>query len=195
MPPFQPSFDFGILQESNETDGAENAGGPNVLVGLNNSCLGKALAGVVEEMLKAADGVVDEGEAKSELDTALDSERETGDKAGDTQALEVQTNQRSSEVGERETVEGDGESRSGDSVPGGATEPCLLELVDTQMGRDRAIKALVNEDLLAFLLGDLCGCGSAMYILEDLKAQLQLFTHRTGEEVEMPAARAALEMF
>jgi hypothetical protein len=64
------------------------------------------------------------------------------------------------------------------------------------MGRDRAVEALVNEDLLAVLLRDLCGCGSAMYILEgSAKAQLQLVTHRTGEEVEIPAARAALEMF
>jgi hypothetical protein len=46
------------------------------------------------------------------------------------------------------------------------------------------------------LLRDLCGCGSAMHMLEgSAKAQLQLVTHRTGEEVEMPAARAALEMF
>lgn len=56
-------FSFGILQESNQANGAEETGSPDVLVGLDNSRLGETLASVVQEMLEAADGVIDEGEA------------------------------------------------------------------------------------------------------------------------------------
>lgn len=117
-------------------------------------------------MLDTADGVVDEWETESELETTLDSEGETGDEASDAQALEVETDDGSGEVGNGEAVEGDGECRAGDTVPGGATEPCLLELVDGQMGRDGSVEALVNEDLVAVLLGDLDGTGSAICTLD-----------------------------
>lgn len=117
-------------------------------------------------MLDTADGVVDEGEAKSELETTLDGEGKTGDEASDAQALEVKTDEGSGEVGDGETVEGDGESRTSDTVPGGATEPCLLELVDGQMGRDGSVEALVNEDLVAVILGDLDGTLGAIHVLD-----------------------------
>jgi hypothetical protein len=167
-------FDIGILQESNQTNSAENASSPDVLVGLNNGGLGETLAGVVEKVLDTADGVVDKGETKSELETTLDGKGKTGDEASDAQALEVETDDGSGEVGERETVEGDGESRAGDTVPGGATEPCLLELVDGQMGRDGSVEALVNEDLLTILLRDLDGTSSAVHILDRDRSSIAL---------------------
>lgn len=132
-------------------------------------------------MLDTADGVVDKGEAKSELDTTLDGKRKTCDEAGNAQALEVKTDEGSGEVGDGEAVESDGEGRTSDSVPGGATEPCLLELVDGQMGRDWSVEALVNEDLLALLLGDLDGTLSAMHVL-DFRSLIVL-VERTGWEM------------
>lgn len=154
-------FNFGILQESNEANSSEETGSPDVLVGLDNSRLGETLASVVQEVLEAADGVVDEGEAQRELDAALDSEGQTSGEAGDACALEVKSDKRGGEVGEGETVHGRGEGAAGDSVPGGATEPCLLYLVDGQMGRDGTVEALVDEDLVAVLLRDLGRTNSA----------------------------------
>lgn len=154
-------FNFCILQESNQANGSEETSSPDVLVGLDNSRLGETLASVVQEVLEAADGVVDEGEAQRELDAALDGEGETGGEAGDACALEVESDKRSDEVGEGEAVHGRGEGAAGDSVPGGATEPCLLDLVDGQMGRDGTVEALVDEDLVAVLLRDLGRADSA----------------------------------
>lgn len=57
------------------------------------------------------------------------------------------------EVGVRRS----GEGASGDTSPGRVTEPGLVELVDAQMRRDRAVETLLREDVVAFGGGELGG--------------------------------------
>lgn len=110
-------------------------------------------------MLHAAEEVEGEGEAKGELETALDGKGQAAESGGDAGALDMQANQGSGDVRGHVGVQGAGEGAAGDTGPGGCAEPGLLYLVDAQVGGDGTVQALVDEDLLALLEAELVGGG------------------------------------
>ena len=73
----------------------------------------------------------------------------------------MQAQQRLDEVAEAEDVEGAGEDGAGDAV-GDGEGPCCLGLVDSKVGRDGAVQALLDEDVVAFVLGEGLGCGESV---------------------------------
>lgn len=153
--PIYFSLLFHLLHESNQTNGTEDARSPENVVSLLDRGLGETLAHVVQEVLEAVDQVVHEGEAEGELEATLDDEGQAAESSGDAGSLEVQADDGGDEVGAHEGVHGGREGASGDSVPGRAAEPGLLQLVDAQVGGHRTVQALVDEELAAFLLGEL----------------------------------------
>jgi hypothetical protein len=100
-------------------------------------------------MADAVDEVVGEGVAEGKLDARLDGEGQVGEEGGDAGALEVPAEQRGDEVGGEESVRGTREGAAGDAGPGRVAEPDLVDLVDAQVGRDGAVEALLDEDLMA----------------------------------------------
>ena len=85
-----------------------------------------------------------------------------------------------------------GEKAAGDARPGGSGEPGLRELVDAEMGGDGTVEALVDEDLVALVFGDLGCCDLAGGWLSELEwahGHGQV-TYRACVEVVMLAVNA-----
>lgn len=106
-------------------------------------------------MLDAVDEVEGEWESQGELDAALDDERQSSEAGSQSSALDVEAQKRRGEVGGEVDVGGAGERAAGDTSPSGGAEPGLFHLVDAQVGRDGAVEALLDEDLLALFGGEL----------------------------------------
>lgn len=113
-------------------------------------------------MANAVDEVESEREAEEELDAALDDKGESSKRRDEAGALNVEAGERRDEVRGKVEVGDAGHGAAGDSGPGGGAEPGLLHLVDAQMGGDGAVLALVDEDLLALVVGELGGLGEAV---------------------------------
>lgn len=106
-------------------------------------------------MLDAVDAVVGKGESETELEAALESEGQAADGGSDAGALKVPAQEGRGQIRGHVGVHDARDGAAGDSVPGGAAEPRLLELVDAQMGRDGSVEALLHEDLVALVVGEL----------------------------------------
>lgn len=149
-------------------------------------------------MLDAVDEVEHEREAQQELDTAVDNPGHSSERGRKARALEVPAEEWRGEVSGEVEVGAAGEEAAGDTGPGGGAEPGLGELVDAEMGRDGAVEALVDEDLVALILGDLGRCDLAVRIWGLVPAIVFVGvasgSYRAEEEVVMPAA-IALAMF
>lgn len=112
-------------------------------------------------MPRAVDAVEDEREAEDELEGGLDGKGQVAKGGGDAGALEVQAEDGGDEVRGHVAVERAGQGDARDAVPGGAAEPRLLELVDAEMGGHGALQALVDEDLVAGVDGELVHAGGS----------------------------------
>lgn len=145
------------LQTKRKEQSAQSAGNPCHGLRLHNSRLVKALAQVEDQMPAAVDEVVGEGEAQQELDSVVHHGGHVGEGLGQRGALDVPAEQGSDEVRCEVDVRGAGEGAAGDTGPGGVAEPGLVELIDAQMGRDRAVETLLGEDVVAFGGGKLRG--------------------------------------
>lgn len=106
-------------------------------------------------MAQPVDEVVRKREGEGELDGAREDRRRRHG-GGDAGALEVPPEQRRGEVAGEVDVGGAGEGAAGDARPRRVGEPRLLHLVDAQVRRHGPVKALVDEDLVAVFVGDLC---------------------------------------
>lgn len=103
-------------------------------------------------MPQAVEGVVGERHRNGELGEDLECQRPGGEAGGEHGALEVPADSRRDQVEDAEDVEAAGEGNAGDTVEGGAV-PGDLRLVDAEMGCDRAVQALLCEDLVRGLGG------------------------------------------
>ncbi|KAF4120660.1 transcription initiation factor TFIID subunit 6 [Geosmithia morbida] len=121
----------------------------------DNFLFGEALSDVEDEVAHAVDEVVGEGEGEGELDAAGDDDGEGAESGGHAGALEVPSQQRGDEVGGEVGVGGARQGAPGDARPGRVAQPGLVELVDAQVGRDRAVEALPSQDLVALGRGGL----------------------------------------
>ena len=137
------------LQAKSKVEGAEQAEAENGAFAGADLLLGESLEQVVAQMTHAVDEVEDKGEAKADLDKALDSKGQ-GSEAGDQALrLDVEAGEGRNQVGEEVGVGGAGERAAGDTGPGRGGEPGLRALVDAEMGGDGTLQALLGEDVLA----------------------------------------------
>lgn len=140
------------LQAKSQVATTDEARYPQSSLSPLNLALGESNTQVVDQVLDAVDKVEGKGESKSELDGALDDEGQGSEAGSQRGALDVEAQERGGEICGEVDVGGAGEHAAGDTGPGGGAEPGLLHLVDAQVGGDGAVQALVDEDLLAFLL-------------------------------------------
>jgi hypothetical protein len=69
----------------------------------------------------------------------------------------VQAEERGDQIGEAEDVKAAAEDGPGDAIER-RTDPGDLRPVDGEVGRDGAVEALLDEDFVAFALGDRLAC-------------------------------------
>lgn len=101
------------------------------------------IPGQVAETVHA---VVGEGEGQGGLEQDLGGDGESTHGSNHGGRLQVPSESGRGEVGSGPQVESTGEGNTGDTVQGG-TDPADLGLVDAQVRGDRAVKALLSQDL------------------------------------------------
>ncbi len=149
------------LQAKGQVQATQQAGTENRALRQANGGLGKALAEIIRKMANAVDEVESERKAEEEFDATLDDKGEGSKRRDETGALKVEAGEGGNQV-RREVDVGDARhGAAGDSGPGGGAEPGLLHLVDAEMGGDGTTLALVDEDLVSLVVGELGGLGEA----------------------------------
>ena len=113
---------------------------------------------VEDEVAHAVDGVEGEGPGEEELDAALGSEGQGAHGRGERGALEVPAEEGRGEVRRAEDVDGAAEAGAREALPDGAAEPGLGLVVDLEMGGDGAVEALLGEDGIGVVGGELLCC-------------------------------------
>lgn len=101
------------------------------------------IPGQVAETVHA---VVGEGEGQGGLEQNLGSDGKSTHGSNHGGRLQVPAEGGRGEVGSGPQVESTGEGNTGDTVQGG-TDPADLGLVDAQVRGDRAVQALLSQDL------------------------------------------------
>lgn len=149
------------LQTESHVKRAENTRCPQKPLTCHNRCLLETDTSVVDKVLDAIDEVENEREAEEELHTSVDDPWHGSECGRKARALEVPSQKRGGEVAGEVEVGAAGEEAAGDTGPCGGAEPRLGELVDAEMGGDGTVETLVDENLVAFVLGDLCRCDGA----------------------------------
>lgn len=140
-----------MKSQESKGNSAGNAKANDSPARLDNGRVGQAAAQIPGQVADTVHAVVGERQGQGGLQEDLGSDGESGHSSNHGGRLKVQAKSRGGEVGSGPQVEGTGQGDTGDTVQGGA-DPADLGLVDSQMGGDRAVQALLSQDLGRVLL-------------------------------------------
>lgn len=135
-----------VRSQESKSKGAGDAQAHDGPTGLDNGGVGETGTGVPEQVTKAVQAVVGEGEGHDGLEHDLGGDRESTKSGNQRGRLQVPAKEGRGKVGSREEVERAGESDTANTVQGGQ-DPANLRTVDTQVRRDWAVQALLGQDL------------------------------------------------
>lgn len=113
---------------------------------LDDLLIGDSTTKIPNQVADTVHAVVDEGEGHQTLEADLGDERKGSEGSGHGGGFEVPAQHGSGEVCSRVEVQAAGEDETGDTVSATA-DPGDLGTVDGKVRRDRAILALLGEDL------------------------------------------------
>jgi hypothetical protein len=141
---------YGNILNQSKTNSTSNAEANHSPASLDNHRVGETTAKIPHQMADTVHGVVGERKGQGGLEEDLGRERKSAHGSDHGGRFEMPTKSGGGEVSGSPNVQGAGESNTGDTVQGTA-DPADLGLVDSEVRSDRAVKALLNEDLAGVL--------------------------------------------
>lgn len=141
---------YGNILNQSKTNSTGNAEADNSPAGLDNNGVGQSTAKIPHQVTEAVHAVVSERKSQGGLEENLGGDRQSSHGSDHRGRLDMPTESGGDEIGGSPEVQRAGESDAGDTVQGTA-DPADLGLVDSKVRSDRAVKTLLNEDLVGVL--------------------------------------------